>query len=138
MVSARKAGHGGALLVENVTHRPADVDEEAEGEGEIGVEVEVTDGLGMVVDSENEVGFGEGLDEGAFFVADDDRDVDEAGVHGEGGSGGRGLLGLGVGGLQYRPLGRRSLLGGKQGGRKQEERGQQNGPQAGLDGQASG
>ena len=74
----------------------AGVDEQAEGEGKIGVDVEVADGLRVVVDLEGEVVLGEGLDEGAFFVADDDGEVDEAGVDGEGGGGwaSGGLLGF--------------------------------------------
>ena len=33
----------------------------------MGVEIEVADGLGMVVDAEDEVGLGKGLDEGTLF-----------------------------------------------------------------------
>ncbi len=78
---------GGALFVDDVALGEAGVDEQAEDEGEVGVLVEVADGLGFAVDLEDEVVLGEVLDEGAFFVADDDGEIDEAGVNGDGGSG---------------------------------------------------
>ena len=129
-----EGGAGGALFVEYVALRTAGVDEQAKGEGKVGVEVEVADGLGVVVDLEDEVVLGEGLDEGAFFVADDYGQVDEAGVDGEGGGGWSWcLFGLGRRGLQnWR------LLGVHQGGGKQQERGEQEGPQGGWDCRASG
>ena len=43
--------------------------------------------LGVIVDLKDEVILREVLDEGAFFVADNYGDVDEARVHGDGGSG---------------------------------------------------
>ena len=61
--------------------RAAGVDEQAEGEGKVLVHVEVADGLRFAVDLEDEVVLGEVLDEGSFFVADDDREIDEAGVY---------------------------------------------------------
>ena len=41
----------------------------------------------MAVDLKGEVVLGEVLDEGAFFVADDDGDIDEAGVDRDGADG---------------------------------------------------
>ena len=85
---------GGALFVDDVALGEAGVDEQAEGEGKVGVLVEVADGLGFAVDLQDEVVLGEVLDESAFFVADDDGEIDEAGIDGEGGSGGGwGLVG---------------------------------------------
>ncbi len=55
-------------------------------------QVEVADGLGIAVDLEDEVVLGEVLDEGAFFIVDDDRDVDQACIYVECGSGGGGGL----------------------------------------------
>ena len=87
---------GGALFVDDVALAEAGVDEQAEGQGKVGVDVEVADGLRMAVDLEDEVVLGEVLDEGAFLVADDDGEVDEAGIDGDGrGGGGRSLLGRG-------------------------------------------
>ena len=42
----------------------------------------------MAVDLEGEVSLGEVLDESAFFVANDDRDIDQAGVDRDGARGG--------------------------------------------------
>jgi hypothetical protein len=75
---------GSALVFEGTADRAAGVDEEAEGQREVVVLVEVADGLRTAVDGEGEVGLGEVLDEGAFFVADDDGKVDELGVDGDG------------------------------------------------------
>ena len=90
---------GGALLIEDVALGGARINEEAEGKGEVVVAVKVADGLRVAVDGEGEVGLGEVPDEGSFFVADDDGEVDEAGVDGEmggfaGGGVGFGWLGL--------------------------------------------
>ena len=85
---------GGALFVDDVALGEAGVDEQAEGQREVGVLVEVADGLGFAVDLEDEVVLGEVLDEGTLFVTDDDREVDEAGIDGDGwGGGSRGLFG---------------------------------------------
>jgi hypothetical protein len=51
---------------------------------------------GFIVDLEDEVVLGEILDEGTFFIVDDDGDVDQARIDVEGGSdGSRALLGGG-------------------------------------------
>ena len=78
-----KGAAGGALLVEDFALGEAGVDEQAERKGEIGVLVEVTDGLGFAIDLQNEVVFREVLYESAFLVADDDGQIDQAGVYGE-------------------------------------------------------
>ncbi len=87
---------GGALFVEDAALGAAGVHEKAEDEREVGVLVEVTDGLGFAVDLEDKIIFGEVLDEGSLFVADDDRQIDEAGIDGDrrGGRGG-GRIGRG-------------------------------------------
>ena len=79
---------GGALLVDDLALGEACVDQQTEGQGKIGVLVEVANGLGFAVDLKDEVVLGEILDEGSFFVADDDGEVDEAGIDGDGGGGG--------------------------------------------------
>ena len=113
---------GGALFVDDVALGEAGVDEQAEGQGKICVLVEVADGLGFAVDLEDEVVLGEVLDERAFFVADDYREVDEAGVDGEGGGGrGRGL---------FRAWRRGSVRGRRRG---EEEGGQEKGPERARD-----
>ena len=76
---------GGALFVDDVALGAAGIDQQAKRKGKILVLVEVADGLGFAVDLQNEVVLGEVLDQGAFFVPDDYREVDEAGVDREGG-----------------------------------------------------
>src|SRR5205823_3333005 len=64
--------------------------------GKIGILVEVANALGFAVDLKDEVVLGEVLDQGSFFVADDDGEVDQAGVYSDGcGSGGGGWFGAG-------------------------------------------
>ncbi len=91
-----KDAAGSALVVDDVALTEAGVDEQAKGEGEIGVDVEVADGLRMSVDLEDEVILGEGLDERAFFVADDDRKVHEACIDSDGREAGGGLCCRGI------------------------------------------
>ena len=79
----KEGAAGAALLIENVALREAGVDQKAEGEGKIRVLIEVADGLGMSVYLEDEVVFGEVLDERSFLVADDGRDIHKACVDGE-------------------------------------------------------
>ncbi len=103
---------GGALLIDDVALGEAGVDEQAEGKGEVRVLVEVADGLGLAVNLEDEVIFGEVLDQCSFFVADDDGKVDEAGVDGDGsGGGGRSLVRCG--GLLLRGQARRKKKAGQ-------------------------
>ena len=68
----------------------------------------------MAINLEDEVVLGEGLHEGAFFIVDDDRDVDQARIDVECGSGGGGGL-LGCGG--------RLGLSGSAGRLRQQRRG---------------
>ena len=83
---------GGAFVVDGVALAQAYVDQQAECEGKVGVQVEVANGLGFAIDLEDEVVLGEVLDQRAFFIVDDDRDVDQACIYVECGSGGGGGL----------------------------------------------
>jgi hypothetical protein len=112
----KEGAAGGALLVDDVALGLAGVDQEAENEGKVGVFVEVTDGLGFAVDLKHEVILGEVLDERSFFVAHDDREIDEAGIDSEG------SRRLGGGGSCGR------LLRGKAGYGREKEAGEQETP----------
>jgi acetyl esterase/lipase len=93
-----KYAAGAALVVEDAALGDAGVNQQTEDQREVGVFVEVADGLGLAVDLEGEVVLGEVLDEGALFITDDHREVDETGVDGEGGDRAGGLVWRGGGG----------------------------------------
>jgi hypothetical protein len=87
MVEKRAAG--GKFLSEDAALAEAGVHEEAECEGEIGFFGEIGDGLWLGVLSEDEVVFGEIVDEGAVFIANGGEEIDRIDVD----SDGSGLLG---------------------------------------------
>ena len=84
-----KRAAGGKFLIEYAALTEAGVDQEAEGEGEIGFPGEIGDSLRFGVLGEDEVFFGEVVDEGAVLVADGGEEIDGIDVEGDGG----GLLG---------------------------------------------
>jgi hypothetical protein len=120
-----KSSAGGSLLVEDTALTEAGIDQQAESEGEIGVLVEVADVLGVAVYLKNEVVFSEVLDEGPFLIADDDGEIDEAGIDRERGGGGNWRLFRGDRGL---------LLGVKEAGKRQDKAGGQAKPNEGMGG----
>ena len=83
LVKERFAGE--ALVVERAADRAAGVDEKPEGQRQIVVLIEIADGLRLAVDAEGEVVFGQVLDNGAVFVTDEHRQIDELRVDGDGG-----------------------------------------------------
>jgi hypothetical protein len=103
---------GGSFLVDDFSLREACVYQQTEGKGEIGVLVEVANRLRLTVDLKDEVILRKILNERSFFVADDDREVDEAGVDGDGGGGGDRSL-VGGGGLLLRGKERRKKNAGQ-------------------------
>jgi hypothetical protein len=108
-----KNAAGGTLVVDNIALAKAGVDEQAESQGEISVDIEVANGLRMAVNLEDEIVLGEVLNKRTLLVADDHRDIDEAGVDSDG---------RGAGGW----LCCRSVLGGKGNGKGKKQSGDKN------------
>ncbi len=74
---------GGDFLRQEAALTAAGVDKQAEGEGQVRLTGEIGDGMGLGVLLEQEIVFGEVVDECAMFVADGGEEIDGGDVDGD-------------------------------------------------------